>query len=104
MSPRGGIKMTRQQLINSILRNTISSSNKEEPLMPEEIIAARNRYFPGWYTYNEANVTHENLKPVYRVHCRNQNDEIVARRVQPDLVKAVYIYDPDAPASEGSNE
>lgn len=53
-------------------------------------VAARNRFFPGWFAYSTLPKEWPSL-PIYRIECATDEDFELARRVQPRFLNAEIV-------------
>jgi len=58
---------------------------------PDTDCAARDRFYPGWWTYGPGGLADEANKPFYRVICRTDEDCLLAARVKPPYVRAEIV-------------
>jgi len=56
-----------------------------------EVVAARDRFFPGWWTYVGQRFLLDEHKPFYRVTCRDIAEAELAQEVQPDFIRAEIV-------------
>ena len=59
-----------------------------ESFQNKEIIRARDRFYPGWWTYAFNTFNTEGSKPLFRVRCKNREELILAAAAKPRYIRA----------------
>ena len=76
-------------------RRAKSNAFRGTDLTEKAVREARNRFYPGWWTYEpEAS---EDVQPTYRVICRSLQDLNLARASRPPFVRARFVRQFAAP-------
>lgn len=58
-------------------------------LLSEEEITLRNHFFPGWQQYRPG--ANSAAQPLYRIECKNVDEQILAEKVKPPYVRAEIL-------------
>jgi hypothetical protein len=53
-----------------------------------------NLFYPTWWKYSGCQFSRESDKPLYVVHCANQQERELAMSLKPDCVRARYVLEP----------
>jgi hypothetical protein len=61
------------------------------------LMKARNRFFPGWWIYNQGQTINPQNRPLYRVECETPFELRLAQQVKPSFIRAEIIYVPALP-------
>lgn len=59
--------------------------------LDSELIDARNRFFPGWWTYAHLGEPEHGGRPFYRVVCHSPDECELVRRARPSYIRAEIV-------------